>query len=183
MSNRLLLRGGYVISVDPEIGDINGGDVLIEDDTIAAVAPSIDVSDAQVLDVTGDIVIPGFIDTHRHLWETSIRGCAPNATLDDYFGIVLDGFAVAYRPEDVYVANYMGALECINAGITTVLDWSHIQNTPDHSDEAVRGLRESSIRSVFAYGFPNTSLADWWFNSSLKTPDDVRRTFRRTTGS
>ena len=175
MSNRLLLRGGYVISVDPEIGDINGGDVLIEGDSIAAVAPNIDVSDAEVLDVAGDIVIPGFIDTHRHLWETSIRGCAPNATLDDYFGVVLDGFAVAYRPEDVYVANYMGALECINAGITTVLDWSHIQNTPDHSDEAVRALRESSIRSVFAYGFPNTSLADWWFNSSLKTPDDVRR--------
>lgn len=91
------------------------------------------------------------------------------------FGIVLDGFAVAYRPDDVYVANYMGALECINAGITTLLDWSHIQNTPDHSDPAIRGLQESGIRSVFAYGFPNTSLADWWFNSSLKTPDDVRR--------
>ena len=175
MSDRLLLRGGYVVSVDPEIGDINGGDVLIEDDTIAEVAPNIDVTDAEVIDVTGDVVIPGFIDSHRHTWETSIRGSAPNATLDDYFGIVLDGFAVAYRPEDVYVANYMGALECVNAGITTLLDWSHIQNTPDHSDEAIRGLRESGIRSVFAYGFPNTSLADWWFDSSLKTPDDVRR--------
>ena len=175
MSDRLLLRGGYVVSVDPEIGDVNGGDVLIEDDTIAEVAPNIDVTDAEVIDVTGDIVIPGFIDSHRHTWETSIRGSAPNATLDDYFGIVLDGFAVAYRPEDVYVANYMGALECVNAGITTLLDWSHIQNTPDHSDEAIRGLRESGIRSVFAYGFPNTSLADWWFDSSLKTPDDVRR--------
>ena len=175
MSDRLLLRGGYVVSVDPEIGDINGGDVLIEEDTIAEVAPNIDVTDAEVIDVTGDIVIPGFIDSHRHTWETSIRGSAPNATLDDYFGIVLDGFAVAYRPEDVYVANYMGALECVNAGITTLLDWSHIQNTPDHSDEAIRGLRESGIRSVFAYGFPNTALADWWFDSSLKTPDDVRR--------
>jgi cytosine/adenosine deaminase-related metal-dependent hydrolase len=91
------------------------------------------------------------------------------------FDIVLEGFAVAYRPDDVYVANYMGALECINAGITTLLDWSHIQNTPDHSDPAIRGLQESGIRTVFAYGFPNTSLADWWFNSSLKTPDDVRR--------
>ena len=175
MSDRLLLRGGYVVSVDPEIGDINGGDVLIEDDTIAEVAPNIDVTDAEVIDVTGDVVIPGFIDSHRHTWETSIRGSAPNATLDDYFGIVLDGFAVAYRPEDVYAANYMGALECINAGITTLLDWSHIQNTPDHSDEAIRGLRETGIRSVFAYGFPNTSLSDWWFDSSLKTPDDVRR--------
>jgi 5-methylthioadenosine/S-adenosylhomocysteine deaminase len=175
MPGRLLLHGGYVVSVDPEIGDINGGDVLIEGDTIAAVAKRVEATDAEVIDVTGDIVIPGFIDSHRHTWETSIRGTAPNATLDDYFGIVLDGFAVAYRPEDVYVANYMGALECINAGVTTLLDWSHIQNTPDHSDQAVRGLQETGIRSVFAYGFPNTSLADWWYNSSLKTPDDVRR--------
>ena len=174
MSDRLLLRGGYVVSVDPEIGDINGGDVLIEGDTIAAVEPNIE-ADAQVIDVTGDVVIPGFIDSHRHTWETSIRGSAPNATLDDYFGIVLDGFARQYRPEDVYVSNYMGALECINAGVTTLLDWSHIQNTPDHSDEAIRGLQESEIRSVFAYGFPNVSLADWWFNSSLRTPDDIRR--------
>jgi 5-methylthioadenosine/S-adenosylhomocysteine deaminase len=175
VSDRLLLRGGYVVSVDPEIGDISGGDVLIEGDTIAAVAPNIDAPDAQVVDVTGDVVIPGFIDSHRHTWETPIRGCAPNATLDDYFGIVLDGFACVYRPEDVYVGNYMGALECINAGVTTLLDWSHIQNTPDHSDQAIKGLQESGIRSVFAYGFPNTSLADWWYNSSLKTPDDVRR--------
>ncbi len=175
MSDRLLLRGGYVVSVDPEIGDINEGDVLIENDTIAGVAANIDVTDAEVIDVSGDVVIPGFVDSHRHTWETPIRGSAPNATLDDYFGIVLDGFAVAYRPEDVYVANYMGALECINAGITTLLDWSHIQNTPDHSDEAIRGLRESGIRSVFAYGFPNTSLSDWWFESALKTPDDVKR--------
>jgi 5-methylthioadenosine/S-adenosylhomocysteine deaminase len=175
MPGRLLLHGGYVVSVDPEIGDINGGDVLIEGDTIAAVAPTVEASDAEVIDVTGDVVIPGFIDSHRHTWETSIRGTAPNATLDDYFGIVLDGFARAYRPEDVYVANYMGALECINAGVTTLLDWSHIQNTPDHSDQAIRGLQETGIRSVFAYGFPNTSLADWWYNSSLKTPDDVRR--------
>ena len=175
MPDRLLLRGGYVVSLDPEIGDINGGDVLIEGDTIAAVAPNVEATDAEVIDVTGDVVIPGFIDSHRHTWETSIRGTAPNATLDDYFGIVLDGFARVYRPEDVYVANYMGALECINAGVTTLLDWSHIQNTPDHSDQAIRGLQETGIRSVFAYGFPNTSLADWWYDSSLKTPDDVRR--------
>jgi 5-methylthioadenosine/S-adenosylhomocysteine deaminase len=179
MPDRLLLRGGYVISQDPDIGDINGGAVLLEGDTIAAIGPSIDVTDAEVIDVTGDVVIPGFVDSHRHTWETPIRGCAPNATLDDYFGIVLDGFAVGYRPEDVYIGNYMGALECINAGVTTLLDWSHIQNTPDHSDEAIRGLQESSIRSVFAYGFPNTSLADWWYNSSLKTPDDVRRVRER----
>ena len=88
---------------------------------------------------TGDIVIPGFIDTHRHTWETSIRTCAPDYALVAYFGSILDKFAPHYRPDDVYAANLWGALECINAGITTLVDWSHIMNTPDHADAAIRG--------------------------------------------
>src|SRR3712207_3958190 len=93
MADRLLLRGGFVITVDPELGDLPRGDVLIEGDTIAAVGADLGVEDAQVIDVSGDIVIPGFVDTHRHTWEAAIRGCAPNATLDDYFVEILDTFA------------------------------------------------------------------------------------------
>jgi 5-methylthioadenosine/S-adenosylhomocysteine deaminase len=175
MSNRTLIRGGHVLSVDPEIGDLPSGDVLIEDDTIAAVRPEID-ADAEVIDASGFIVIPGFVDTHRHTWEASIRGCAPNATLDDYFVEVLDTFAPLYRAEDVYAANVAGSLECLNAGITTLVDWSHINNTPDHPDAAIRGLQETGIRAQYAYGSANTSLADYWFNSSIAVPaDDVRR--------
>ena len=123
-----------------------GAIVWLDGDTITAVAPSIDGDvDAEVIDATGFIVIPGFIDSHRHTWETAIRGCAPNATLDDYFVDVLDTFAPLYRAEDVYSSNLAGALECINAGITTLVDWSHIQNTPEHSDAAVAGLREAGI--------------------------------------
>jgi len=89
---------------------------------------------------------------------------------------VLDSFAPLYRPEDVYSSNLAGALECINAGITTLLDWSHINNTPDHPDSGVQGLRDSGIRAVYAYGSANTSLADYWFNSSIAIPrDDVER--------
>jgi 5-methylthioadenosine/S-adenosylhomocysteine deaminase len=175
MADRILLKGGTVITVDPNLGDIPGGDVLIEGDTIAEVG--IDLSaDAEVIDATGNIVIPGFVDSHRHTWETAIRNCAPNATLDDYFVEVLDSFAPLYRPEDVYASNLAGALECINAGITTLLDWSHINNTPDHPDAAVRGLQDSGIRAVYAYGSANTSLASYWFNSSISIPtDDVGR--------
>ena len=72
-------------------------------------------------------------------------------------------FAPKYRPEDVLAANRWGALECINAGITTLVDWSHIMNTPDHADAAIEGLQDTGIRSVFAFGFPNTSLQTWWF--------------------
>ena len=175
MVDRLLLRGGHVLTVDPEIGDLPNGDVLIEGDTIAAVAPNLD-ADAEVVDATGKIVIPGFIDTHRHTWEAAIRGSAPNATLDDYFVEILDTFAPHYRPEDVYASNLAGSLECINAGITTLVDWSHINNTPEHPDAGIRGLQETGIRAQYAYGSANTSLADYWNESKIAIPgDDVRR--------
>jgi cytosine/adenosine deaminase-related metal-dependent hydrolase len=175
MADRILLKGGTVITVDPTLGDVVGGDVLIEGDTIAEIGTDLS-ADAEVIDASGNIVIPGFVDSHRHTWETAIRNCAPNATLDDYFVEVLDSFAPLYRPEDVYASNLAGALECINAGITTLLDWSHINNTPDHPDAAVRGLQESGIRAVYAYGSANTSLAGYWFNSSISIPsDDVGR--------
>lgn len=175
MAERTLLRGGAVITMDPGIGDLPAGDVLIEDDRIAEVGPSLQ-ADARVVDVTGKIVIPGLVDTHRHTWETAIRGVAPDATLDDYFVEVLDTFAPAYRPEDVYASNLAGALECINAGITTLVDWSHINNTPDHPDAAIEALKEVGIRAQYAYGSANTSLADYWFESKIAVPrEDVQR--------
>ena len=175
MPKRVLLRGGHVLSMDREIGDIYGGDVLIEDDRIAAVGHSVDAGDAEVVDASGYIVIPGFIDSHRHTWETVIRGIAPDVNLAGYFDIVLDQLAPAYRPEDVYAGNFLGSLEAIDAGVTTVLDWSHISNTPDHSDEAIHGLHDARLRAVYCYGNPNTSLADWWYTSTLEAPDDIRR--------
>ncbi|MFG2793955.1 amidohydrolase family protein [Streptomyces sp. NPDC048419] len=175
MTDRKLLRAGHVISMDASVGDLPKGDVLIEDGRIVAVQPEIS-ADAEVLDMAGRIVIPGFVDTHRHTWEASIRGVAPDATLDDYFVDILDTFAPLYTPEDVYAANLAGALECINAGITTLVDWSHINNTPDHPDAAIQALGASGIRAQYAYGSANTSLADYWFESKIAIPgDDVHR--------
>jgi 5-methylthioadenosine/S-adenosylhomocysteine deaminase len=163
VSKRTLIKGGIVLTQDDELGEMPNADILIEDDRIVAVGPNLDAADANVIDAGGDIVIPGFVDTHRHTWETSIRTSAPDYTLGAYFGAILDKFAPNYRPDDVYAGNLWGSLECINAGITTLVDWSHIMNTPDHADEAIRGLKDSRIRSVFAFGFPNTSIQDWWF--------------------
>ena len=175
MGDRLLLRGGHVLTMDPQLGDLPTGDVLIDGDRIAEVAPRVD-ADAEVLDAVGKIVIPGFVDTHRHTWEAAIRGCAPDATLGNYFVDILDTFAPLYRPEDVYASNLAGALECVNAGITTLVDWSHINNTPEHPDAAIRGLQEAGIRAQYAYGSANTSLNDYWNNSQIAIPgDDVKR--------
>jgi 5-methylthioadenosine/S-adenosylhomocysteine deaminase len=184
VADRILIKNGIVLSQDPSIGELPNADVLIEGDTITAVGPGLSADGATVIDASGDIVIPGFIDTHRHTWETSIRTCAPDYTLIDYFSGILDKFAPAYRPEDVLAANRWGALECLNAGITTLVDWSHIMNTPDHADAAIEGLADTGIRSVFAFGFPNTSLQTWWFGpdwgGSVETIDgDLAHKVRR----
>lgn len=175
MPERILFRGGHVLTMDPEVGDLYGGDVLIEDDRIAAVGRGLEVGDAEVVDASGSVVIPGFIDSHRHTWETVIRGIAPDVSLAGYFDVVLDQLAPAYRPQDVYAGNYLGSLEAIDAGVTTLLDWSHINNTPEHADEAIRGLRDAHLRAVYCYGNPNTSLAAWWYDSELTAPEDIRR--------
>jgi cytosine/adenosine deaminase-related metal-dependent hydrolase len=183
VSERTLIKGAIVLTQDPALGELPQADILIEDDRIAAVGPNLDAAGAKVIDATGDIVIPGFIDTHRHTWETSIRTCAPDYTLGAYFGAILDKFAPSYRPEDVLAANRWGALECLNGGITTLVDWSHIINTPAHADGAIEGLQDTGIRSVFAFGFPNTSLQDWWFGddwsgSVLRIDGDLARSVR-----
>jgi 5-methylthioadenosine/S-adenosylhomocysteine deaminase len=163
VTERILIRGGIVLSQDPQLGEQAGADVLVDGDRIAEVGRGLSADGARVIDAAGDVVIPGFVDTHRHTWETSIRTSAPDYTLGAYFGAILDKFAPNYRPDDVYAGNLWGALECINAGITTLVDWSHIMNTPEHADAAIKGLQEAQIRSVFAFGFPNTSIQAWWF--------------------
>jgi cytosine/adenosine deaminase-related metal-dependent hydrolase len=165
VSDRTLIKGGIVLTQDDGLGELPDADILVEDGRIAAVGPNLSADDARVIDAAGDIVIPGFIDTHRHTWETSIRTSAPDYPLIAYFGNILDKFAPHYRPDDVYAATLWGALEDINAGITGLVDWAHIINTPDHADAGIKGLQESGIRSVYAYGFGNTSLVDWWFGT------------------
>lgn len=183
MAERILIKGAIVLSQDPGIGELPSADILVEGDRIAQVGADLSVADAQVIDAAGDIVIPGFIDTHRHTWETNIRTCAPDFTLGAYFGAILDQFAPKYQPDDVYASNQWGALECINGGITTLVDWSHIMNTPDHADAAIKGLADTGIRAVFAFGFPNTSIQDWWFGpdwtgSHLRIDGDTARRIR-----
>jgi cytosine/adenosine deaminase-related metal-dependent hydrolase len=163
MADRILIKDAIVLSQDDAIGELPRADVLVEGDTIAAVGPGLSAADAEIIDAKGDIVIPGFVDTHRHTWETSIRTCAPDYALITYFSGILDKFAPKYRADDVLAANRWGALECLNAGITSLVDWSHIMNTDEHAYAAIQGLQETGIRSVFAFGFPNTSLVTWWF--------------------
>src|SRR4051812_45444195 len=172
-SQRQVFRNGFVVSMDPQIGEIANGEVLVEDGKIVDVGRDLGVSDAEVIDATGMIVMPGFVDTHRHTWQTPVRGVLPCCTLDNYFAVMLGSVGGHYRPEDVHIGNYAGALEALNAGITTLLDWSHINNTPDHSDAAIQGLKDAGIRAIYAHGVPTGG--EWWAFSELEHPEDVRR--------
>jgi 5-methylthioadenosine/S-adenosylhomocysteine deaminase len=172
-SQRLLIRNGFVVSMDPQIGDIPNGDVFVEDGKIVEVGRGLDITDAEIVDATGMIVMPGFIDTHRHTWQTPVRGVLPSCTLDHYFAVMLGSVGGHYRPEDVQIGNYAGSLEALNAGVTTLLDWSHISNTPDHSDAAIQGLKNAGIRAVYAHGVPTGG--EWWAFSELDHPEDIRR--------
>lgn len=141
--HRVVLRGGTVLTMDPHLGNLPRGDVLIEDGVIAAVAPDLSVDETETVDVTGHIVAPGMIDTHRHTWQTQLRALCADWTLADYlFGIRL-GVSPAYLAEDVHLGNHLGALDALNSGVTTILDFSHCNNTPEHADAAITGLRDA----------------------------------------
>jgi cytosine/adenosine deaminase-related metal-dependent hydrolase len=151
--HRTLIRGGYVITMDDARGDLPVGDVLIEGQSIAAIAPSVDVSDARLIDARGAVVMPGLVDTHRHTWQTQMRGICADWTLNDYFVGMRLMISPAYAAEDVYLGNYLGALEAIQSGVTTLLDFSHCNNTPEHADAAVAGLEDAGVRALHCYGF------------------------------
>ena len=148
---------------------------MIEGSRIVEVRPNITAT-ATTIDATDTIVMPGFIDTHRHMWEGPLRNILPNGLLSDYTRDITGTARSVYRPEDARIGNLVSALGAINSGVTTLLDWSHIGNSPQHTDAAIEGLRESGVRAVYAYGggagpqsqFPNDirRLRRQHFNSS-----------------
>lgn len=175
MSGKQLLRGGTVVTGDTSLGVIVGGDVLVEGGVIAAVGIGLEAADAEVIDANGFLVTPGLVDTHKHTWQSAIRHLATNIDLDSYFGVYFAGYGSRFTPEDVYLGNLLGALTAIDSGTTTLMDWSHIQNSPAHSDRAIDALEDSGIRAVFGHGWPLTDLGAWLFDSQLTHPVDIRR--------
>jgi cytosine/adenosine deaminase-related metal-dependent hydrolase len=174
MGERLLLRGGYVLSMDEHFGEVPA-DVLVEDGLVAAIAPRLEVGDAEVLDVSKHVVMPGFVDTHRHTWQTPFRGVCADWTLDEYFRGIRMTVSPNCSAPDVYAGNYVGALEALDAGVTTVLDFSHCNNSPEHADAALQGLRDAGIRAIFAYGYFAAPVAEPAFAEHDERLADARR--------
>ena len=150
---RTLIRGATVVTMDHQ-GDLYDTDILIEGSRIKEIAKHINVEADNTVDGTGYIVIPGLINAHMHTWQTALRGVASNWTLLEYFQKMHSGLATVFEPEDLYIATKMGALNQINCGTTTLIDWCHNNKTPEHNDAAITGLVESGIRAAFFHGTP-----------------------------
>ena len=175
---RYVIRGGSVMSMDPQVGDFAQADVLIEGKKILAVGSKLKAGDAAVIDARGRIVMPGFIDTHHHQFETALRSfladgiLLPDGTpggVINYFQYILQTFAPVYRPKDVYISELFGSLSQLDGGVTTVHDISQIHHSPEHSDAAIQGIMDSGRRAAFGYfesagGVPGNQY-----------PDDARR--------
>lgn len=149
---KTLIKNAMLATMDPATSDLAVGDILIGDDRIVRVAPGIEADDAEVIDATGMVASPGFVDTHRHTWQALLRGVGIDWSLFQYVVNMRTMYSVCYGPDDAYLGNYYGALEAINAGVTTLMDHSHLQITEEHSDALVTGLKDANIRAIFGYG-------------------------------
>jgi cytosine/adenosine deaminase-related metal-dependent hydrolase len=171
----LLIENGYVLSMDDAIGELEHGSVLVEDDRIVQVGRSIDAPDAERIDARGMVVMPGFVDTHRHTWQTALRAICADWTLMEYFRGIRMNISPEYTADDVYAGNYVGALEALDAGVTSILDFSHCNNSPGHADAGIAGLRDARIRAVYAYGYYPSPSPDPVFASHDERIADARR--------
>jgi 5-methylthioadenosine/S-adenosylhomocysteine deaminase len=170
----VIFRNGLVLTMDDSHTVLPGADVLVVDGKIAEVGTGLTAPEGALeIDATGGILMPGMVDTHRHMWQTAMRGYGADWTLTQYFVWYYLESGKLFRPEDVYAGNLLGALEAIDAGVTTTVDWSHGLQSPDHADAAVDALEAVPGRFVLGYG--NIQQGPW----EWATSDGFRDFYRR----
>jgi cytosine/adenosine deaminase-related metal-dependent hydrolase len=172
----LVFRNATVLTMDNAHHVLEGGDVLVDGERIAAVGPALAVPPGTAeIDASGGIVMPGMIDTHRHMWQTAMRGYGADWTLTQYFVWYYLQWGKSFRPQDIYAGNLLSAIEAIDAGVTTTVDWSHGLQTTDHAEAAVDALTAVPGRFVLAYG--NIQQGPWEWATTKEFRDFVQRRF------
>ena len=172
----LVFRNATVLTMDDGHHVLDGADVLVDGERIAAVGPALEVpAGTAEIDASGGIVMPGMIDTHRHMWQTAMRGYGADWTLTQYFVWYYLNWGKVFRPQDVYAGNLLSAIESLEAGVTTTVDWSHGLQTTDHADAAVDALTEVPGRFVLAYG--NIQQGPWEWSATPEFRAFVSRRF------
>jgi len=167
-----IIQNGTVVSLDPDVGTLEEADVLIDGGEIVEIGHGLAASNAEVIDASGHIVLPGFVDSHIHLAQTQVRGIAGDWSLmGEYFDHMLGNITGLYQPEDMYLGGLFGGLEKLHTGTTTALDWSY-PNTLEHGERAVDALKDAGLRAVYTYGPPGDDAAKWWFESDVGLPEE-----------
>src|ERR1700754_4968772 len=170
MSERIVLRGGTVLTMNDVHDVLHGADVLVDGDKIAAVGPGLDVPEGTTeFDASNGVGMPGMIETHRHMWQTALRGYGADWTLARDFVFFYLEHATIFRPQDIAAGNALSAIESLDAGVTTTVDWSHGLQTVDHADAAVDALQSVPGRFVLAYGNIQQGPWEWATSSDFKS--------------
>ena len=170
----VVLRGGTVLTMDDAHTILADADVLVTGDRIAAVGPRLEAPDGALeIDASGGIVMPGMIDTHRHMWQTAMRGYGADWTLTQYFVWYYLEHGKTFRPQDIHAGNVLAGIESLDAGVTTTVDWSHGLQTTEHADAAVDALTSVPGRFVLAYG--NIQAGPWEWSTRPEFRDFVSK--------
>src|SRR3984885_15554846 len=170
-NGRTLFKGGTVVTMDATVPNLSTGDVLVEGGRIAAVGVNLQAGGAEVIDATGNIVMPGLIDAHHHMWLGAMRRMMPN--VDDlfaYIDVVAENLGAHYRPLDMYLSTKLTALASLDAGVTTIIDACHSSRSPGHTDAALDALKDSGIRALHMVGAAMDKRA-----SAAHLPADLKR--------
>ena len=180
----MLLKNGLVFADFTRSRDPVVADVLVEGSRIQAVGAALRVPDgAEIIDLAGHIVMPGLVNAHVHAWQGFLRRLAIDWSLGRYFERMLAGFGARMTPEDVALGIRLTALESLDAGVTTMLDFCHVLNGPAHVEAAVTAHRGTGVRTVFAYGPPATDQPAWWYGSARPHPREAVEVKRRLFGA
>ncbi len=172
----IVLRRGTVLTMNDAHEVLRDADVLVVGERIAGVGPGLQAPDGALeIDASGGIIMPGMIDTHRHMWQTALRGYGADWTLTQYFVWFYLEWGKIFRPQDVHAGNLLSAIEALDAGVTTTVDWSHGLQTVDHADAAVDALQAVPGRFVLAYG--NIQQGPWEWATSPDFRSFVSRRF------
>ena len=176
MSEPIVLRGGTVLTMNDAHEVLHDADVLVIGDRIEKVGPNLEApANTKTIDASNGIVMPGMIDTHRHMWQTALRGYGADWTLSQYFVFFYLEHGKIFRPQDIHAGNVLSAIESLDAGVTTTVDWSHGLQTVDHADAAVDALQSIPGRFVLAYG--NIQQGPWEWATSKDFNAFVQRRF------
>src|ERR1700722_11340282 len=172
----IVFRGATVLTMNDAHAIEHDADVLVDGERIAGVGRGLSVPGHAVeIDARGGILMPGMIDTHRHMWQTAMRGYGADWTLTQYFVWYYLNWGKIFRPEDIYAGNLLAAIEAIDAGVTTTVDWSHGLQTVEHAEAAVDALTEVPGRFVLAYG--NIQQGPWEWSAAPEFREFVTRRF------